>query len=232
MSPAALVDRYGALVFDLDGTLIDTAGDIRATLSLALADCGLAPLPPHEKLPDVHSPLRGIVTALLESRGQDSAPAGDVVLAYQGRFAQQAHANSVLYPGVLAFLNSRQRRGCLMAVCTNKRRDQALAVLDHFELLGFFSHVVGSDSAAHPKPDSAPLHMALTLLEAVPADALLFGDTHVDALCAQRSGVRFAWHRGGYGGEEVLRHPVACSFGAFADLEPARAPSLREGVAS
>jgi hypothetical protein len=52
------------------------------------------------------------------------------------------------------------------------------------------------------------------------------------SLCTQRSGVRFAWHRGGYGGDEVLRHSVAYSFDAFADLEPAHAPSLREGVAS
>ena len=219
MSAARLMAACQTLVFDLDGTLIDTAADIRATLSLALLDCGLAPLAPGEIPPDMHSPLRGIVLAQLASSGQDSALASEVVRAYEQRYASQPHAASQLYPGVPQYLASRLRGGCRLAVCTNKRQADAVAVLAHFELLEFFSHVVGSDSAAQAKPDPAPLLLALELLHAEPDQALLIGDSHLDALCAQRSGVGFVWYRQAYAIGAVLQHPVSASFDSYAELE-------------
>lgn len=231
MNAATLMAACQTLVFDLDGTLIDTAADIRATLSLALLDCGLAPLAPGESPPDMHSPLRGIVLAQLASRGQNSALASDVVLAYQRRYARQPHAASQLYPGVPQYLASRLRGGCRLAVCTNKRQADAVAVLAHFELLEFFSHVVGSDSAAQAKPDPAPLLLALELLQADPDQALLIGDSSLDALCAQRSGVGFVWYRNAYAPGEVLPHPVSASFGSYAELESPQRADAAEAVA-
>ena len=225
MNAATLMGACRTLVFDLDGTLIDTAADIRATLSLALLDCGLPALAPGEIPPDMYSPLRGIVAAQLASNGQDSALADDVVLAYEQRFARQPHATSQLYPGVARYLASRQHAGCRLAVCTNKRHANAVAVLAHFDLLGFFSHVVGSDSAAHAKPDPAPLLMALELLQAQPAKSLLIGDSHVDALCAQRSGVGFVWFRPAYAVGTALQQPVSASFISYAELEEPSQPA-------
>jgi 2-phosphoglycolate phosphatase len=219
MNAATLMNACQTLVFDLDGTLIDTAADIRATLSLALLDCGLPVLAPDEIPPDMHSPLRSIVAAQLASNGQDSTLVNDVVVAYERRFERQPHAASQLYPGVAHYLASRQHSGCRLAVCTNKRHANAVAVLARFDLLGFFSHVVGSDSAAHAKPDPAPLLLALELLQADPAEALLIGDSHVDASCAQRSGVGFVWFRPAYAVGAVLRQPVNASFVSYAELE-------------
>jgi phosphoglycolate phosphatase len=218
------------LVFDLDGTLIDTAADIRATLSLALLDCGLAPLAPGEIPPDMHSPLHAIVLAQLASSGQDSALASEVVLAYERRYASQPHSASRLYPGVAQYLASRLRGGCRLAVCTNKGHADAVKVLTHFGLLELFSHVVGSDSAAHAKPDPAPLLLALELLHAEPDQALLIGDSHLDALCAQRSGVGFVWYRNAYALGEVLPHPVSASFGSYAELESPQRADAAEAV--
>ena len=218
MNAATLMGACRTLVFDLDGTLIDTAADICATLSLALLDCGLPALAPGEIPPDMHSPLRGIVAAQLASNGQDSALASHVVRAYERRFGRQPHATSQVYPGVSRYLASRQRDGCRLAVCTNKRHADAVAVLAHFDLLKFFSHVVGSNSAARAKPDPAPLQMALELLQADPAEALLIGDSHVDALCAQRSGVGFVWFRPAHAVDAVLQQPVNASFVSYAEL--------------
>lgn len=229
MNAVTLMNACQTLVFDLDGTLIDTAADIRATLSLALQDCGLPALAPGQTPPDMHSPLHGIVLAQLASSGHDSALASDVVLAYERRFARQPHAASQPYPGVGRYLASRLRGGCSLAVCTNKRHADAVAVLAHFNLLGFFSHVVGSDTAAHPKPDPAPLLLALELLQADPAKALLIGDSHVDALCAQRGGVGFVWFRPAYAPGAVLQQPVSASFFSYTELEQ---PALRADVAS
>ncbi|MFT7115655.1 MAG: 2-phosphoglycolate phosphatase [Rhodoferax sp.] len=219
MTAAVLLDRYQTLVFDLDGTLIDTAADIRDNLSLALVDNGLAPLAPGRYPPDMHSPLRGIVLAQLAATGQDSAVVDAIVQSYLQRYAEHPHAASALYPGVRDYLASRQRKGCRMAVCTNKRQADALAVLAHFDLQDFFSQVIGADSAAHAKPDPAPLILTLNLLDSRAAESLLIGDSHLDALCAQRAGVGFVWHRAGYGGEEVLLHPINASFDTYAELD-------------
>jgi len=82
-----------------------------------------------------------------------------------------------------------------------------------------FTASLGADTAERAKPDPAPLLLALKLLNALPTDAMFIGDSHLDALCAQRSGVRFAWHRGGYGGDEVLEHSIAGQFSSFVDLD-------------
>ncbi|WP_372824937.1 HAD family hydrolase [Polaromonas sp.] len=218
MSTTDLIAAYPSLVFDLDGTLVDSAPDIGNTLSMAMADCGLAPWPADTLLPNLFSTLPGIVQELLESRGESLAYVEPVVEAFRIRQQTSAFTASRPYPGVLAFLEACHKLGKRMAVCTNKRHGDAVKMLAHFKLQDYFSHVIGCDSAVRAKPDPAPLLMVLAHLGARPAEALLFGDTHVDALCAQKSEVGFVWHRGGYGGDEVLSHPVAASFHSFREL--------------
>jgi phosphoglycolate phosphatase len=218
MNTIDLIAAYPSLVFDLDGTLVDSAPDIGNTLSLALVDCGLAPWPTETLLPNLFSTLPGMVQSLLESRGESLASLEPVIEAFRIRQQASAFTASRPYPGVLAFLDVCHKLGKRMAVCTNKRHDDAIKMLTHFDLQGYFSHVVGGDSAANAKPDPAPLLMVLAQMSSQPANALLFGDTHVDALCAQKSQVAFVWHRGGYGGDEVLQHPVAASFQSFCEL--------------
>ncbi|MDI1269144.1 MAG: HAD hydrolase-like protein [Polaromonas sp.] len=219
MSTATLMARHEVLVFDLDGTLIDSAGDISSTLSLALQDCGLAPLPPGERSPDLFSPLEGIVQTVLQTREETAVTTAAVVSAYRMRQQQSTYAASTPYPGVLELLGKCRQRGQRMAVCTNKLHSEALRMLEHFSLMGFFSHVIGGGSTANAKPSPDPLLLALEQLGAHPAEALMFGDTHVDALCAHQSKVQFVWHQSGYGGEEVLQHPVAGRFQSFFELD-------------
>lgn len=212
------------LVFDLDGTLIDTAADIRHGLNHALVASGFEPLAPGVDPPDLHSPMRGIVQSVFVARGWRVEPvdAVDAVVAAWAALAMdpQREVHATLYPGVQGFLQRQEARGCRMAVCTNKRQADATAVLERFGLLQHFPHVVGADTAERAKPDPAPLLLALKLLKAGPSEAVFFGDSLLDAQCAQGSGVRFAWHRSGYGGDEVLQHPVALAFDMYADLQP------------
>ena len=218
MSNTALVQRYEVLVFDLDGTLVDSAGDISRTLSLSLVDCGLPPLATGARLADLFSPLPEIVQSVLTLRGEITVNAQEVVVAYHRRQKSPSYGASALYPGVSGFLLACQQRGHRMAVCTNKVQAQAVHLLHHFGLLDYFTDVIGGDTAATAKPSAAPLLLTLERLTATPAQALMFGDTHVDAICAHQSQVDFVWHRNGYGGDEVLLHPVAASFDSFVEL--------------
>ena len=93
---------------------------------------------------------------------------------------------------------------------------------------------MGSDSAAHAKPNPAPLLLALDLLQTDPADALLIGDSPVDASCAQHSGVGFVWFRPTCRVGAALQQPVSASFVSYAELEqsPQRANALDEVASS
>lgn len=223
MSAATLMRQRPVLVFDLDGTLVDSAGDIEQTLSLALADCGLDPCAA-AGLVDLHSPLETIVRGVL---GGPDAPAGQadaVITAYGRRLARSRYERSAPYPGVAQFLWDAVRRGQRLAVCTNKRHTEALRMLAHFGLMKFFGPVVGADSADHPKPHPAPLDRVLDTLRADAAEAVLIGDTHVDAQCARNAGVDFVWHRRGYGQAQVATLPMAGSFDTFGELLGQGAP--------
>ena len=72
--------------------------------------------------------------------------------------------------------------------------------------------------------------LALELLHADPDQALLIGDSHLDALCAQRSGVGFVWYRNAYAIGEVLQHPVSASFSSYAELEPGQRAYAADAV--
>lgn len=186
------------LVFDLDGTLVDSAPDIRGTLDLALQDCGIAGVKAGD-LVDLHSPLADIVHGALAQRGVAASQASGVIAAYRHRLALCNYENSAPYVGVKDYLAERLREGHRLAVCTNKIHAEALRMLGHFGLLGLFSTVVGADSAHSPKPHAAPMELVLQRLDAQPHQAVLVGDTHVDAQCARNAGVGFVWHRPGYG---------------------------------
>lgn len=222
MRAAALLRARDALVFDLDGTLVDSAGDIGHVLRLALADCGLEAAAA-SALPDLHSPLEGIVRGLLGADTGLAVHAGAVVDAYRRGLAQSRYEHAAPYPGAVNFLRACAGNGKRLAVCTNKRHAEALRMLEHFDMLQYFDSVVGTDSTDFAKPHGAPLLMALDTLDAECGDAVLVGDTHVDALCARNAGVDFIWHTRGYGREEVARVGCAARFEAFDEL---LAPSL------
>lgn len=205
------------LVFDLDGTLVDSGPEIRATLDLALRDCGITGVAAQDTV-NLHGPLVEIVQDALAQRQACAAQASAVITAYRRRLALSRHAQTIPYAGVQDFLSDCLRRGHRLAVCTNKGYADALLMLEHFGLRDFFHGVVGSDSAHAPKPDAAPLELLLARLQVTPAQAVLVGDTHVDAQCARNAGVDFVWHRPGYGDPVRTAALAAAAFDSWQDL--------------
>lgn len=205
------------LVFDLDGTLVDSGPDIRGTLDLALRDCGIAGVAEDDWV-NLHSPLADIVRDALARHQASAAHSEAVLMAYRQRLARSRYERSIPYAGVKDFLSDCQRRGHRLAVCTNKAHAEALNMLVHFGLHDFFHGVVGADCARLPKPDAAPLELLLERLQAQPAQAVLVGDTHVDALCARNAGVDFVWHRPGYGDPALIAALASAAFDSWQEL--------------
>lgn len=218
MTPATLLAGRKAIVFDLDGTLLDTLTDIRGAMSDGLIECGHPGLPADYALPNLYGAFPAALTSMMADRGVPESDYAAIIAAYGRHYEARAHRSSVPYPGLVDFLDDCRRRGVRLGVCTNKRHAPALQALRQTGILQYFDHISGCDTVERPKPDPLPLLQALQVLGADPAEGAYLGDTHVDAQTASRAGVPFLYFRSGYGSPLVHDYPVAASFDAYAEL--------------
>ena len=188
------------IVFDLDGTLIDTAPDLIGSLNGVLAEQGLPPV----ALSDARHLVGQGAKAMIE-RGFALAgaalPAGKVsalferfIEIYLGRIAQE----SVMFDELENTLDLLTAEGAALAVCTNKRTDLSMALLDALDLTARFVAVVGPDRAPAPKPDPRHLLTAIQAAGGEAARALMVGDSLSDVLAAKAAGVPVAVVSFGY----------------------------------
>lgn len=206
-----------ALIFDLDGTLIDSAPAIHAVSNAVLARQGFPPLDLAEVRSFVGKGVPHLVQCLLRRHGQD--PDGplyaivhdDLILRYE----TEVEGNS-LYPGVLAALQRLAGMGCPMAVATNKPLRPALAALAHVGLDHLFGTVLGGDSLPTRKPDPAMVIEAARRLGR--AGVLYIGDSEVDAETALNAGLPFLLFTEGYRKTPVSDLPHAATFNDFRQL--------------
>ncbi len=184
-----------AVVFDLDGTLIDSEPDIRGALNRLLAERGLAPLPATIVTKMIGDGVRVLVERGLAHYGQP-ATAADVA-AYLADYEAHAVDETAVYPGIPQALAALRQAGHALAVCTNKPAAAAREVLELLGLETFFSVVTGGDSTPYRKPD--PRHLAATLAALGTDDAIMIGDHANDMAAAHGLGVPSIFAEWGYG---------------------------------
>ena len=210
-----------ALVFDLDGTLVDSAPDICAVANAVLAEEGVAPLTLAEARGFVGAGASVFVERMQAARGLPEADHTRLLARFLEGY-EGAVENTRPYPGVVDALAVLAARGHPMGVCTNKPIGPARGVLAHFGLAPRFGAVIGGDSLPERKPDPAPL---LAVLDALGGGAALFvGDSEIDAETAARAGLPFLLFTRGYRKAPVDRLPHAAAFDDFAAL-----PGLVDG---
>ena len=189
-----------AVLFDLDGTLIDSARDLHASINLLLARHVLGPL----TLPDVVSMIGNGVKKLVErafvagGRPLDEEALEREHDAMIGIYGDHLTVLTVLMPDVLDILDALAERDVRMAVITNKPQMPAEAILDHFGLSTRLSAVIGGDSGVIKKPAPDMVFAALEKLGVRPEDAVLVGDSPADVGCARAAGLPVIAVRGGY----------------------------------
>ncbi|MFN3494382.1 MAG: HAD family hydrolase [Hydrogenophaga sp.] len=200
-----LITRASLIVFDLDGTLVDTLEDLTAALDSALLRNGLAAAPRSVVLSQLHLGLEATARAVLSLQGVDGARHPKVVDDYLAHYAERAHRSSHLYAGVAAFLTACLQQERQLAVCTNKPHRDAVELLAMLGVHDCFGLIVGIDTCGVGKPDPLPLLWTLERLGCAIDEALFIGDSQVDAECAARVGVEFLLHGGGFGADEVIQ---------------------------
>ena len=189
-----------AVVFDLDGTLVDSAPDLHAAANLTLEEMGLDPMPLAQVRGFVGNGVAKLVERCLEAQKQPSkgAPLARAVERFKAHYAAAPAVLTRPYDGVEALLGSLTARGLLLGVCTNKPEGLTNAVLAGTGLDRHLRAVVGGDTASAMKPDPAPLHYCLRLLGAGVEETLYVGDSETDADTAAAAGMDFALWSGGY----------------------------------
>jgi phosphoglycolate phosphatase len=184
-----------AVVFDLDGTLIDSAPDLRAALNRQLARHALPPLSPAE----VQAMIGDGAKALVErAYAAYQRPAGPAELTdFLADYEANATVATRVYPGIEAALTAIQTAGHQLAVCTNKPAEATHIVLTALGLEGFFPVVIGGDSTPYRKPD--PRHLAAALTALGTDEAVMVGDHENDMAAARGLGIPAIFAAWGYG---------------------------------
>lgn len=216
------------IVFDLDGTLIDSAPDIHACVNAVLRQHGQQTL----TLDRVRSFIGGGVDMLwaqiIVALHLDPAAKSDLVAAFMSRY-HEATALTRLFPGVLEALGVLADRGYPLGICTNKPLGPTTMILEHFGIAHLFGQVIGGDSLPQRKPDPAPLRAAFQGLGADPLQprAIYVGDSEFDATCAAALPVPFLLYTRGYRRSPIHELPHRAAFDDFSVL-----PGLVEGEAA
>jgi phosphoglycolate phosphatase len=179
------------LVFDLDGTLVDSSGDIAASVNATLAR--VAPGRPPVPLEAVRSYVGEGARLLVERslRHVGAALDADAVLPlYVDTYRHRLLDTTRLYPGVAEALDALE--GCTLAVLTNKPGVLSRALLEGLHVAPRFARICGGGDVPFPKPDPSGLRRLVEELGARPADAWMVGDSPIDVRTARAAGVRVA----------------------------------------
>lgn len=189
--PAGVEGLAGSVIaFDLDGTLVDTAPDLIGTLNVLLRDEGLPALPLADARPFIGRGARWMIERGFEAAGEHLHPARSqalfdrFILHYRERIADESRP----FPGCEAALDALAAAGARLCVCTNKRTDLSVALLERLDLARRFEAIVGADMAPAIKPDPRHLRVAVDAVGGDLGRTIMVGDAATDAGAARGAG--------------------------------------------
>ncbi len=200
--------RDRCILFDLDGTLVDSLPDIAAAVNAARAALALDPLPVAEIAGMIGCGMESLVRRAVEGEHADAAAALRMTRDY---YLEHPAEDTRPYPGVTEGLSRLRRRGFRLGVVTNKPRAIAELVLRKLDLLRFMDRTLGDDGRLRLKPDPEGCLLLLTQFGVPPRDGWVVGDNWTDLEAGRRAGMRRVWARWGYGDPRDESWDFACA---------------------
>jgi phosphoglycolate phosphatase len=210
-----LVTLPRSILFDLDGTLVDTAPDLAGAMNHVLALCDRPPLPVDDVRHLVGHGARALIKRGLEATGD---PAPHLIDRHWPEFLSHYAAHiadgSRPFAGVEAALDALAAAGCVLAVCTNKPTSLATALVTALGWQARFAAIIGADSVPQPKPHAGHVLATLAACGGDLADAAFVGDSATDVGAARNAGLPIILVGFGYtdvparelGGDAVIEH--------------------------
>ncbi|GAC1328900.1 MAG: HAD family hydrolase [Beijerinckiaceae bacterium] len=175
------------LVFDLDGTLVDTASDLIGTLNHLLAEEHVSPLPLATARPMLGAGARALIERGLTAAGRSVSPARleEMFLAFLARYEAHIADASRPFPGVEAALDRFAAAGWIFAVCTNKIEHPSIRLLTELGLAHRFRAICGQNTFEVCKPDPRALLLTIERAGGDPRRTIMVGDSKTDIVTAQ-----------------------------------------------
>ncbi|WP_170410086.1 phosphoglycolate phosphatase [Ruegeria atlantica] len=199
------------IMFDLDGTLVDSLPDIAAAANRTLGDIGVAPLPESTIKQFVGNGLQKLVERMIRHHDLPIERHGELTKLTLAHYSAASSKKTIPYPGVPQALTELRDMGCVLGVCTNKPESPARHILEALDLAHHFEAVVGGDTLPVRKPD--PAHLEASFNAVTPTGPRLYvGDSEVDAETARRANVPFLLFSEGYRKTPVEEIPHSFSY--------------------
>jgi phosphoglycolate phosphatase len=210
-------------VFDLDGTLVDTAPDLIAALNFVFAGQGLPPVDYEAARNMVGGGARKLIERGLAAEGRTLATpeVDELVKQFIAHYAEHIAERSRPFPGLAAALDHIERGGCRLAVCTNKLEWLSIRLLDALGLSGRFVAICGSDTFGIQKPDPELLRRTIARCDGELGRAVMIGDSISDIAMARAAGVPVVGVEYGYTDTPVAKLDPDRVVSALADLPAA-----------
>ncbi|MGA7268253.1 MAG: HAD-IA family hydrolase [Aestuariivirga sp.] len=180
-----------AVIFDLDGTLVDTAPDLMRATNHVLEAIGRRPITMDEVRVFVGHGARALLSRGLAATGglPDNYDVEPDYRRFVDFYAANIAGGSLPFPGTVALLDRLKAENIAMGVCTNKLEGLSLRLLEELDLLKYFGSVVGPDTIGIAKPDPRPFHESVARLGRKNPRAIMIGDSETDILTARNAGV-------------------------------------------
>jgi phosphoglycolate phosphatase len=188
----AKLDLEGwTIAFDLDGTLVETAPDLVATLNATLATEGLPPVPYENARNLVGHGAKHMIEQGYAATGLPLSPELSPILfeRFIATYVEHIADTSHPFPGCLKALDDLADAGAVLVVATNKRTDLAVALLDALNMSDRFAAIIGADLAPAPKPDGRHILFAVEEADGDPDMAVMVGDSISDIAGAKNAGL-------------------------------------------
>ncbi|NQX86610.1 MAG: phosphoglycolate phosphatase [Flavobacteriaceae bacterium] len=181
------------ILFDFDGTLINSIPDLTLAINKMLCFYHLAPLTVKEVTPFIGNGAKPLVKRALEFSMQNKSISKSILEeafdTYFSAYSAVTCKETYMYPGVLETLNYLDKKGYKMVICTNKPYRFIEPILDKLAIKHLFQCWIGEDSLSQKKPDAAPLYYLVKTMHTVVEKSIMIGDSKNDILAAQNAGM-------------------------------------------
>ncbi len=208
------------IVFDLDGTLVDTAPDLIDTLNFTLTAHGLPAVPYDEARPMIGGGARGLIERALVAEARDCAPTDvdQLYAAFVAHYGEHIADRSRLFPHVEAALDRLAEAGYRLAVCTNKLERLSKKLLQTLNLANRFAMICGQDTFGVQKPDPQVFRATVLRAGGNPERAIMVGDSITDIRTARAANVPVVAVDFGYSDVPIENFRPDRVISSFADL--------------
>jgi phosphoglycolate phosphatase len=218
-----------AVVWDLDGTLVDSAADLATALNALLNEHGQQGHTVDNVRPMIGNGVVKLIERGFRAAGAPLDEAACDVLAprFLELYMACATDQTRLVPSAREVLSYLHNAGARQALCTNKPYDVTMQILDALDVAGFFTVVVGGDSTTEKKPHPLPLQTCLEEMGVEPDDAVMIGDSGADVGSAQAAGVPVILVPDGYTGVPAVSLGADYVVGSLAEVPACLGPRKR-----